>query len=624
MCGIAALVAPNNGALESSITAMVGTLGHRGPDDSGLVVLPEDGVALGMRRLSILDIAGGRQPMWDESGQHGVVFNGEIYNFRELRQELAGRGHVFRTDHSDTEVLVHGFEEWGPDLFPKLNGMFAVALWDRTQRRLVVARDRTGEKPLYIARVGRGFAVASELKAILALREFDRTLDFVALEQYLSFDYVVGPRTIFRDVKKLPAGHYAVITQDDYTVSPYWTLRLVDEEVDERRILRELDELLDASVRARMVADVPVGLFLSGGVDSTTIGYYMRRHSDEVHSFSIGFEDRRFDESDYAQLAARHLGTTHRLEIFSEERVLGLLPRVAEIFDEPVGDQSVLPTYLLSLFAREHVKVALGGDGSDELFMGYKAYQALKLSWALDKLPWMVRRAVAGLARRVPDTLGRMGLRGKRFLELVDRPPVARFLSHLGGFKGSARGVLAREIREVLPESVFEEAVGRLCAGLPAETGPANQTIAAYLRGYLQEDILVKVDRASMAASLEVRSPFLDPALVEFLGRVPARLKLKGMTRKYLLRALMRGRIPDAILDRRKRGFGVPISAWLRGRLAATVREYLAPGRLAAARIFDPAAVDALVRQHLSGRVDRGNELWILLQFEMWRERWLR
>jgi asparagine synthase (glutamine-hydrolysing) len=619
MCGIVALVGRDAAACEP-IHSMTAMLTHRGPDDDGFAILPEDGVALGMRRLSILDIEGGAQPMWDERRRHVVVFNGEIYNFAGLRAELASLGHRFISDHSDTEVIVHGFEEWGDALFPRLNGMFAIALWDRLEKRLTLARDRTGEKPLFVAELPTGWAVASELKAIFDHPEFIRRVDPVGLEQYLAFDFTVGPRTMLAGVQKLPAGHIGRIERGAYAFDPYWSLGFRSRSMSIAAAVARLDELLDRSVRMRMLADVPVGLFLSGGLDSSAIGYYMSRAREGTKSFSIGFEDPRFDESTYARLAARHLGVDHHLEVFSEDRVRALVPRVAELLDEPMGDQSIFPTYLLSTVARRGVTVALGGDGSDELLMGYKTYQALKLVWQFDRLPRSARSVLARCARRRP--IPGVPPRVWRLLSGLDDAPSHRLLRRLGSFDGDARSVLSGPVRDQLPVSAFSDADDSFGLDRLLLEGPAEETIAAYVRGYLQEDILVKVDRASMAASLEVRAPFLDPDLIDFLATVPASLKLRRWTRKHLLREAMRGRLPDQIIDRPKRGFGVPLNDWLRGSLAPLVRERLAPDGMREGGYFDPAAVSSLVEVHLAGRRDEGQRIWLLLQFELWRDRW--
>jgi asparagine synthase (glutamine-hydrolysing) len=624
MCGIVAVCTsepPRD--LEGVVAAMTAALYHRGPDEDGFAISEADGIALGMRRLSILDLEGGRQPMWDEQRDHCVVFNGEIYNFAELRAELAGLGHRFVSDHSDTEVLVHGFEQWAEGLFPRLNGMFALAIWDRPGRRLVLARDRAGEKPLYVAEVPGGYAVASELKALFRYPGLDRELDLTALEEYLAFDYVLGPRTMLERVRKLPAGFYGELRHGGFRSDRYWSPRFERTDAGEEALLETLDSLLSSSVSLRMVADVPIGLLLSGGLDSTTVGWFMRRHSDQVRSFSIGFEEEGYDESHYSNLAARALGTKHHLEVLSQQRALELVPRIADILDEPMGDQSILPTHLLSEVTRREVKVALGGDGSDELLMGYKAYRVLRPSYRLDALPPVARQAAAGIARHLPLRIGPARLPGVRFARSLDAPPAHRLLSFLGSLKGDARWLLSPDVRASLPLSVWDGGGSALLDGVPRGARPAEQATAAYLRAYLQEDILVKTDRASMACSLELRAPFLDPRLIDFLLGVPPSLKLRGRTPKYLLRRLMRSRLPSEVLERRKVGFAPPLSAWLRNSLAPLVREYLSPSRMAAAGIFDPDAVDGLVRAHLERRRDHGHALWLLLQFELWRERWL-
>jgi asparagine synthase (glutamine-hydrolysing) len=622
MCGIAGIARFEPAEQSVLLDAMVTSLTHRGPDEGGAAVFPEHGVGIGMRRLSILDIAGGHQPMRDESGRFTVVFNGEIYNFQELWADLASRGHRFASDHSDTEVIVHGFEEWGTDLFVRLNGMFAIAIWDDVERRLTLARDRAGEKPLYLGELrGGGWAFGSELKALLLHPDLERDVDPVALEQFLAFDFVLGPRTILRRVQKIPAGHWAGIDASGLHVQAFWLPRFTPVVRTADEIVEELDELLRRSVRLRMVADVPVGLFLSGGLDSSTIGYYMAGESNSVRSFSIGFEDPRFDESAEATLMAHHLAIANELRVFAEQDVLDLVPRVTELLDEPMGDQSIFPTYLLSTLARQHVTVALGGDGSDELFMGYRTYQALKAAWTVEESP------VGSLARWAgrlfptggPDVVRKAG----RLARSLSLRPEDRLLMRLGTFHGNSGWVLAPSLRQANGDTALDSAQPELQRVLGDEAGSAERTIGTYLRGYLQEDILVKVDRASMATSLEVRSPFLDPDIIDFALSIPPDMKLRGMTRKDPLRRLMRGRLPDQIIERPKRGFGVPLSAWLRGALKPLVDDYLAPERLAASGYFDPAAVASIRARHTGGSDEAGNQLWLLLQFELWRERWL-
>lgn len=618
MCGIIAVASFSARDWTDAAKRMADAIVHRGPDDSGLAALPADGVALAMRRLSIVDLEGGHQPMWDEHRRICVVFNGEIYNSAELRAQLVALGYRFATDHSDTEVLVHGYLHWGTEIFSKLNGMFAIALWDCERRELVLARDRAGEKPLYLAQLpGGGYAVASEIKALLCHPDVKREVDPVALEQFLSFGYVIGPRTMLRDVQKLAGGHYAVVSSGGMVVRPYWRMNFERRHWDENEAIARLDELLMRSIELRMLSDVPLGLFLSGGLDSTTIAYYMREAGNPVRSFSIAFEDPRFDETKYARMAAEHLGIEHHVELLSQDRLLELIPHVTDLLDEPMGDPAVIPTYLLSKFTRSHVKVALGGDGSDELLMGYQDYQALKATQIFDVLPKGVLRRVSGLVERLPAR--RAAYLGATLRETPQR----RLLSLIGQFRGQSRWILSHDVRQQLPPSVYTEADTAFAAATSGANGWADASIAAYVRGYLQEDILVKVDRASMAASLEVRAPFLDPDLMDFLATVGPSLKLRRMTRKYLLKRVMRGRIPDEIIDRPKHGFAVPLDAWFRGALRPLAVERLSSERVKAAGLLDPVAVDRLLSDHLAGRAERGHQLWLLLQLDLWCERWL-
>ena len=622
MCGIAGIVAFDEQPNLAIAEAMSASIVHRGPDEDGIERI-DDACILASRRLSILDIAGGHQPMWDESERHCLVFNGEIYNHAELRSRLVGLGHRFVTDHSDTEMLVHGFEEWGPDLFPLLDGQFAIAFWDRERRALTLVRDRTGEKPLYIGRLPEGWAFGSEIKALLAHPGLRRDIDPVAVEQYLAFDYAVAPRTVIRDVRKLRAGHYAVITAKGLTEEPYWRLKFAHRATTTEEAVHQLDELLDRSVATRMVADVPVGLFLSGGLDSTSIGSYMARHSSSVHAFTIGFEEAGYDETEHAVLAARHLGLHHEVEVLSESRVRDLVPRVTEILDEPMADPSVIPTYLLSTFARQHVKVALGGDGSDELLMGYRTYQALKIASWLDVLPRQVRSVYARGARRFPDRTDGIYGKGRRFVAGLDVRPETRLLARLGAFGLGARAFVAEQALDQLNGPVEAEPISEIAVSFSGARDWGDRTVGAYMRAYLEEDILAKVDRASMAASLEVRAPFLMPDLINYLATVPSGVKLPWLSRKSLLRRVMRGRIPDSIIDRPKQGFGAPLDAWFRGDLAQLAREALDPEHIRAVGLLDADATTKLLQEHLHGTADHGRRIWTLVQLQLWHDRWI-
>jgi asparagine synthase (glutamine-hydrolysing) len=446
----------------------------------------------------------------------------------------------------------------------------------------------------------------------------DRTIDPVALEQYLSFDFVLSPRSIFKGIRKLPAGHIALVDSGSLKERRYWHLDFSSSDRGESEIIEKLDTLLDASVKERMVADVPVGLFLSGGLDSSTVGYYMSRHSSNVHSFSIGFEEDGYDESHFARTVADHLGMNHHLEIFSQDRVKEWIPRIPEILDEPMADQSILPTALLCLTTRKGVKVALGGDGSDEMLMGYNTYKAMAIADRIDVLPASLRRGLATAARAMPENVAGVRLRGLHFASRLDQTPARRLLSHLGALGGAGGSVL---ISPGDPSEFWDEAEVSLGSG-PGHWSPAERTLSAYVNGYLQEDILVKVDRASMAASLEVRAPFLDTSVVEFLATVPVRLKLRGMQGKYILRRLMRGRLPDSILDRPKQGFGIPLNAWLGESLMPLVEDHLNPDSLARTEVFDSKVVGRLLQRHRDGHSE-GQRIWPILLFQMWHQRWL-
>jgi len=626
MCGICGFVnlgdreAPDPATLE----AMKACIVHRGPDGEGSALL--DSAALGMRRLAIIDVEGGDQPIYNETGELAIVFNGEVYNFPSLRPALEAKDHIFRT-RTDTEVILHLYEDQGEGCLQALNGMFAFAIWDRRRQELFLARDRMGKKPLYYAVTPGSFVFASELKSLLAHPDIRPEIDFDALDQYLTYEYVPAPRTIFKGVHKLPAGHCLTLgTDGQVSVRCYWDIPAsVPGRYDEEELLGRLDDLLRESVRLRLISDVPLGLFLSGGIDSSTVAYYMAQLNDgPVHSFSIGFEDPSFDESAHARTVAAYLGLDHHEEILDARQVWELLPQVADILDEPMADASVFPTYLLSKFTRQHVTVALGGDGGDELLMGYDTFQAHRLGQYLEVLP----RPLLGVMRRVanllPTSLDNMSFdfRAKRLLNGMTYPEEIRPLMWLSTFppnKGPLLSPVALEQREE------EDALAPTDDHLRrvSDRSIDDKVIYLYVKHYLQDDILVKVDRASMATSLEVRAPFLDVNVVEFLCSLPARYKLRGLTRKYLLRRLMRDRLPPGIADRPKKGFGIPLAKWFRSEMRELLLEMLDPQRLEREGIFNAAFVQRLVEDHLAGRHDYRKELWTLTVFQLWQQRWL-
>lgn len=568
MCGIAGFIGAGDRAV---LERMAARIGHRGPDDDGFLVAPEDRVHLGFRRLAILDIEGGRQPMTTADGALTVVFNGQIYNFRDLREELTKFGARFVTDHSDTEVLLHGWRRWGEDLPNHLDGMWAFALYDRGQRRVFFSRDRFGKKPLFWYRRDDTFVFASELTALRKHPAIPTALSRRALQKYFAYGYVPAPLTFFEGVHKLPAGHNLSLDLRDHTVriARYWEYQPEPFEERpanaERRWSEELAARLDTAVARRLVADVPVGCFLSGGIDSSMVAALALRHAGNgrLKTFSIGFEEATFDETHYARLVAKHIGANHQVETLSIQRALDLLPEIAARWDEPIADSSLLPTFLLCQHARRQVTVALGGDGADELFAGYDPFRALRYARAYSKyIPRPVHRAIELVAARLPVSHRYMSFdfRLKRTLRGLDFPSNLWLPVWMAPLAPSELDELFNA--PLNPEDVFSEAIDAWegCAS----NNPIERTIAFYIRLYLQDDILVKVDRASMLNSLEVRAPFLDSDLVEFVRHLPVDMKLRGSTTKYLLRKMAAPLLPAEILTRSKQGFAVPIGQWFR------------------------------------------------------------
>jgi asparagine synthase (glutamine-hydrolysing) len=609
-----------------ALPRMTLALGHRGPDDEGYFVHEYGdgvGVGLGFRRLAIIDLETGNQPLTNESGSLRLVFNGEIYNFRELRRELEGRGHRFATN-TDTEVLVHLYEDLGARSLERLNGMFAFALWDAERRELVLGRDRFGKKPLYYAALDRSLLFASELKALLEHPACPTRLDLDSLARYLALEYVPTPRSIFAGVNKLPGGCVLRWRDGRASVEPYWDLsfgaddapRSDEEYVDEFRArFRE-------AVRRRLVSDVPLGAFLSGGVDSSSVVAMMvdALPPTAVKTFTIGFDEPSFDESEHARRVAAHFGTDHHEEVFTSRTLVDLLPTIVEFLDEPFADASVLPTYLLSHFTRQHVTVALGGDGSDELLAGYPTFPADRMAAAY-RVPRLLHdKFLAPVVDRLPVSTSNFSFdfKAKRFLRGATLPPEVRHPTWLGSFTPEEQGALLGGD----PRDPYEEQ-RRAFAAAPTNHR-VERLVYLYAKTYLQDDILVKVDRASMACSLEVRAPFLDVELVEFLGGVPPRLKLRGWSTKRLLKRAMAGMLPTGIAARRKKGFGIPIAGWFKHELREALQDELAESRLREQGIFEPGEVQRLLAEHLAGRRDHRKPLWTLFVFQLWHRRWGR
>ncbi|MCC7177574.1 MAG: asparagine synthase (glutamine-hydrolyzing) [Acidobacteria bacterium] len=621
MCGIVGLVESDltRPVPEAELQQMVRTLVHRGPDDEGHVILP--GVGLAMRRLAIVDLAGGQQPFTNEAGNIQLVANGEIYNFPELRRELEGFGHAFRS-HSDIEVLVHAYEQWGPDFLVRLRGMFALALWDGRTRTLLAARDRAGEKPLYWTNTPQGLRLASEVKALLVRPEVSRELDPEALDEFLTYEYILAPRTILKAVRKLPPASYLTYRDGRVEVTRYWDAASVAlKPWTDAEAIEALRDRLRHAVISQMMADVPLGAFLSGGIDSSTLVAFMAEASRlPINTFSMGFDDGSYNELAFAREVAAAFRTNHRERTVTPD-LESLFDKLVVHLDEPFADVSMFPTYMVSSLAREHVTVALSGDGGDELFGGYDAYEAQALAAKLGGLGEVVMPALAAVAATLPPTEKKKGLvnKVKRFTAGATTAPSDlghyRWMVYLGAAAKSRlyAGGLRDRLRAHDVYAPVREALGRF-----SQDDVLNRQLYADLSLYLADDILVKVDRMAMATSLETRAPFLDADVMELAFSMPANLKIRNGERKWVLKQAMRGILPDAILTRKKEGFSIPMKNWLRRELQPLMRSLLAPDRVRARGLFDPAEVTRLMDTHVAGRENHAHTLFPLMVLERW------
>jgi asparagine synthase (glutamine-hydrolysing) len=622
VCGIVGIRDPGLPAEEGAarLRRMAQVLRHRGPDGDGF--LSDGDVHLGMRRLAVIDLVTGDQPMFSEDRSIAAVFNGEIYNYRDLRAELEGLGYRFASQ-SDTEVIVHGFAAWSDDVFARLNGMFAIAVLDRRNRRLVLARDHAGIKPLYYAWDGRRLVFASEIKAILASGMLAPRLDLAALGEFLAWEYVPCPGTLLDGVRKLPPA--SCWSLDLATGrSRHWQFwRLPEPEktaCSDAEWVDRLDATLAAAVRRQMVSDVPLGAFLSGGVDSSLVLAAMGR----AKAFSIGFEDASYSELPYARRVAEHFGCEHVIETVRDE-ALELFPALVEMLDDPIADTSIIPTFQLARLARRHVTVALSGDGGDELFGGYETYQAWLLEDRYRRLPVPVRAGIVEpLVRRLRPRAAKKGWvnRAIRFVEGLGRPGAAghaRWRMYLD--MAEARQLFTEDAAHAVTAPLERHLADALAgARLP---GALDLALRADYGSFLADDILVKLDRSSMAASLEARVPYLDKEVVELAFRMPASLKIRGGIGKWVLKQAAARHLPLDIVNRRKEGFSAPIKQWLAGRGQPLMEELLGESQLAAAGIFRPERVRTLRQEHLEGRRNHAHVLWSLMVFHAWQRRWL-
>lgn len=643
MCGLTGFWQPPGDradALTERATRMACTLRHRGPDDHGTWVDASAGVALGFRRLAILDLSPlGHQPMASADGRFVIVFNGEIYNFRDLKHELEQVGRTFRS-MSDTEVILAGFSEWGiARTIPRLFGMFAIAVWDAAERTLTLARDRLGKKPLYYGRQNGTWLFGSELKALAAHPAFSAELDRQSVADFLRYSYVPSPRSIYAGIHKVAPAHLVVLRNSGAAVPEcYWNARVVARD-GQRSMLNlgdddavaELDTLLRDAVSRRMIADVPLGAFLSGGIDSTAVVALMQAQSSTpVRTFTMGFEIAEYDEAQSAKAVAAHLGTDHTELYVTPRHALDVIPKLAQMYDEPFADSSQIPTFLVSELARRHVTVSLSGDGGDELFGGYTRYFWGTSIWRRTQhVPAAIRRLAATTVREIAPQ------RWDAAFRLA--APVLPDGWHVR-LPGDKMHKLSAVIDAEAPMDVYrrlvsawhqpeELVIGGGVAAAPPRAAFDDFALSMMLEDlvtYLPDDILVKVDRASMAVSLEVRAPLLDHRVVEWAWRLPRAQRIRGGCSKWLLRRLVHRYVPPALVERPKTGFGVPIDAWLRGPLRDWAEALLDPRRLAEEGALQPGPIAAVWREHVSGHFNHQARLWPVLMFQAWREAWLR
>jgi asparagine synthase (glutamine-hydrolysing) len=626
MCGIAGFIdlwgteqARSADERRATLELMCAVITHRGPDDQGTFLKP--GIALGMRRLSIIDLAGGHQPISGEDDSVTIVFNGEIYNFLEIKPKLEACGHTFTT-HSDTEAIVHAYEQYGAECLQHLRGMFAFAIWDEKQRKLLLARDRVGKKPLYYSQTPGGTLVfGSELKTLLQHPDVESDIDARAVDAYFTLGYVPDPLTIFRNINKLPPGHYLEFSNSELQVRQYWDF--VFEPANSRReedYVDELKALLDDAVRLRLISDVPLGAFLSGGIDSSAVVALMARHMDQpVKTFSIGFHEDSYNELKYARLTAEKFGTDHQ-EFFVTPEICSVVDELAWHLDEPFADQAAIPNYIVSKLARHHVTVVLSGDGGDELFAGYTRYVVEQKRGTFDKLPKPLRTGVMRpISERLPHSAW-----GRNYLHNVSLDPIARYLDSVSVFTQlNRKSLYTSDFQRQIGTDVYAADLFTSLVDNVKTDEPLDQLLYLDSKTYLPGAILTKVDRTSMAVSLEARAPLLDHKLIDFVTQIPAALKLKGLNTKHIFKRAVVDLIPPEILNRPKQGFGVPIQEWINQQLRSRIRETLTEKRTRERGYVNAGYVDLLLDEHERGRRDHSTGLWALMMFELWHRQFV-
>ncbi len=629
MCGICGYITNKSVKIDNKILEeMTDAVSHRGPDGRGFfnnISRANISVGFGHRRLSIIDLSDdARQPMSNESGTIWIVFNGEIYNFLELKPSLLKKGHTFKSA-SDTEVILHLYEEHKEKCLDYLNGMFVFAIWDSTDNSLFAARDRMGEKPFFYTSCNGVLLFASEIKSILKYPEFKKELDILALQKYLAYEYIPAPRSVFKNVFKLPAGHSLKWHNGEVRIEKYWDLELYKSErpfhLSENECADKIKFLLSKSIEQRLISDVPLGVFLSGGLDSSVILALMSKLRDprRINTFSIGFEDKSFDESSYARNLACLFKTNHHEEILTANRLIEVIPRITDFLDEPLGDASIIPTYLLSAFTRKYIKVAIGGDGGDELFAGYPTFQADKAIDLFYALPHSAKNLILKIIKKaLPVSYENISFdfKIKQFLKGGFYSDFIRHFVWMGSFTPNMQMKLFKEPDAEMINNAYDD-VKLLSYSYPSRQR-INTLLYLYTKLYLQNDLLAKVDTASMLNSLEVRSPFLDLEFIKFMQTVPVNFKIRNLTTKYILRKGFSGVLPDYILKRPKKGFGIPVAKWFRGELKNYLLSSLSEKEIEKAGIFNYKFINSLLDNHFSNKRDNRKLLWTLLIFQQW------
>lgn len=629
MCGIAGILQLDGSAPSKEVLVkMTRTLSHRGPDGEGFYL--KGAVGLGHRRLSIIDLSdAGRQPIGNEDGSIWITYNGEIYNFQNIRTVLESRGHQF-TSHTDSEVIVHAYEEWGIDCLQKFNGMFSFALWDGKRKNLWLARDRLGIKPLFYCQLPQAILFASEIKAILEFPLVQRQMDLQALAYFLSLNYTPAPFTLFKSIRQILPAHFALIGMNGQVKhKQYWDVHYQEEPYTKngQEYLEEFDRLLQDSIKLRLVSDVPFGAFLSGGIDSSTVSYWMAKNlSEPLKTFTIGFDEPSYDEMDYARKTAKTIGSEHHEQIVKAQAA-EILPKIVWHAEEPTADSSMVAVYYLSQMTRQHVTMVQSGDGADEILAGYETYPATLMQKYYLQLPGFIRKKIiAPLVNSLPSSDAKVSLDAKlkRFIAGAD---LRGEIVH-----GTWRMIFNSDERQQLLEPLWDQEGSRnnfldLFQQYFDQTDarqPLNRLLYVDTRLYLPNDMLVKVDRMSMAHGLEAREPFLDYRLVEFAAALPPNLKLKNLTQtKFLLKKSMQGRLPREVVWRKKAGFNVPNARWIKGDLKPLVLEALSPTNIRSMGILNQAAVSEVLQQHFSGRAENSHKIWCLLTLALWWRRFI-